>query len=71
MDETYGQQICFHLLIICMQLITFCKKLQLKWSPTPYYHMAQIVHFEKLKLNENLIMFFMKFIVSIVHIKWS
>ncbi len=41
MDETYAQQICLHMLTIRMQLMTFCKKLQLKWSPTPYYPMAQ------------------------------
>jgi len=71
MDETYGQQICLHLLTTRMQLMTFCKKLRLKWSPTPCYHMVQIMHFEKLKLNDKLIIFLMKFIISIIHIKWS
>jgi hypothetical protein len=71
MDETYGQQICLHPLTTRMQLMNFCKKLQQKWSPTPYYHMVQIMHFEKLKLNDKLIIFLMKFIISIIHIKWS
>jgi hypothetical protein len=51
MDETYGQQMCLHPLIIHMQLATIYKKLQLKYSPTFYYHVAQVVHFEKLKSN--------------------
>jgi hypothetical protein len=51
MDETYGKQIHFHPLTICMQLATICQKLQLKLSPTHYCHMAQVVHFESLKLN--------------------
>jgi hypothetical protein len=48
MDDTYNQQINLHMLTICMQLVTICQKLQLKWSPTLYWHVAQIVHFEKL-----------------------
>ncbi len=51
MDDTYSQQISFHPLIIRMQLVIICQKLQLKWSPTPHCHVAQIVHFENLKLN--------------------
>ncbi len=52
MDETYGQQICLHLFDYSYAILgIFVKKLQLKWSPTLYCHMAQVVHFEKLKLN--------------------
>jgi hypothetical protein len=57
------------MLIISMQLATICQKLQLKWSPTLYYRMAQGVHFENLKINNKLIKKnLMKFMFSIVHI---
>ncbi len=49
MDETYGQQMCLHPFVIHMQLTTIYQKLQLKWPPTLYCHVAQVVHFEKLK----------------------
>jgi hypothetical protein len=57
MVKTYGQQMCLHLLITHMQLATIYQKLQLKWSPTHYSHVAQVVHFEKLKSNNKLIIF--------------
>jgi hypothetical protein len=46
MDNKYSSLVDYS-----TQLATICQKLQLKWSPTLYYRMAQGVHFEILKIN--------------------